>query len=200
MAIYRTIHISFWTDTKVAVDFTPKERYFYLYLLTNPHTNIAGCYEISVKQIAAETGLNRAEVERLLDRLENVHEVGVYDRETRELFIIHWHAYNWNRSPNCRKAIEANLKEIKNIYFAGKIEGLARCLGGRRRDTVTVTGTDTVTGTGTVAGTVPDTDTDTDIYSVKAAAGNFGAGAGEAFKRAKRYIEELKTEDRYDSF
>jgi hypothetical protein len=41
MAIYRTIHISFWTDTKVAVDFTPKERYFYLYLLTNPHTNIS---------------------------------------------------------------------------------------------------------------------------------------------------------------
>ena len=103
MAIYRSVHISFWTDTKIAVEFTSKERYFYLYLLTNPHTSISGCYEISVKQIAAETGLSKTEAEKLLERLVTVHKVVEYDRETKELFIIHWHAYNWNRSPNCRK-------------------------------------------------------------------------------------------------
>ena len=30
MAVYRTIHISFWTDTKVVDDFTPEDKYFYL--------------------------------------------------------------------------------------------------------------------------------------------------------------------------
>jgi hypothetical protein len=108
MAIYRSLHISFWTDTKIAVEFTPKERYFYLYLLTNPHTSITGCYEISVKQMAAETGLSKPEAQKLLDRLRSVHKVIEYDEETRELFIIRWHAYNWNRSPNCRKAIQAS--------------------------------------------------------------------------------------------
>ena len=58
MAIYRNISLSFWTDQKVEDDFTPEDKYMYLYLLTNPYTNIIGCYEISVKQISRQTGYN----------------------------------------------------------------------------------------------------------------------------------------------
>ena len=43
MAVFRTISNSFWTDSKVDDTFTPEDKYFYLYLLTNPHTNICGC-------------------------------------------------------------------------------------------------------------------------------------------------------------
>ena len=42
MAIYRNVHISFWTDAKVADEMTPEDKYFFLYLLTNPHGNILG--------------------------------------------------------------------------------------------------------------------------------------------------------------
>lgn len=42
MATYRQIYISFWSDTKVCDDFSPEDKYFYIYLLTNPHTNICG--------------------------------------------------------------------------------------------------------------------------------------------------------------
>ena len=59
MAIYRTVSMSFWTDNKVTDDFTPEDRYFYLYLFTNPHTNLCGCYEISIKQIANEMGYSK---------------------------------------------------------------------------------------------------------------------------------------------
>ena len=58
MAFYRNISINFWTDSKIDDDFTPEDKYFYLYLLTNPHTNICGCYEISMKQMERETGYN----------------------------------------------------------------------------------------------------------------------------------------------
>ena len=58
MALYRTISLSFWNDNKIVDDFTPEDRYFYLYLLTNPHTNLIGCYEISLKQMSYETGYN----------------------------------------------------------------------------------------------------------------------------------------------
>ena len=59
MAIYRNISMSFWTDTKIIDEFTPEDKYFYLYLFTNPHTNLAGCYEISMKQIVTETGYSK---------------------------------------------------------------------------------------------------------------------------------------------
>jgi predicted ArsR family transcriptional regulator len=142
LALYRALHVSFWTDTKIAVDFTPRERYFYLYLLTNPHTSISGCYEIGIKQISTEMGISKKEVERLLQRLEEEHKVIEYDRETRELYILNWHTYNWNRSPNCRKAIEAHLKDIKNTSFSERIKELLRGLEAAPRAPVTDTDDD----------------------------------------------------------
>ena len=70
MASYRNISMDFWTDSKVVDDFTPEDRYIYLYCMTNPHTNLFGCYEVSIKQIANETGYNNDSVERLLKRLD----------------------------------------------------------------------------------------------------------------------------------
>lgn len=40
MAIYRNIHTTFWTDTKIADEFTPEDKYFVLYCLTNSYTNL----------------------------------------------------------------------------------------------------------------------------------------------------------------
>ena len=31
MAIYRNVSLSFWEDIKIVDDFTPEDRYFYLY-------------------------------------------------------------------------------------------------------------------------------------------------------------------------
>ena len=59
MAIYRNVRIGFWTDTKIVDDFTPEDKYFYLYLFTNPHTNLCGCYELSFKQASVELGYDQ---------------------------------------------------------------------------------------------------------------------------------------------
>ena len=75
MARYRNVSTSFWEDNKIVDDFTPEDKYIYLYCMTNPHTNLCGCYEISLKQIAYETGYNTDSVERLLKRLDMTHEV-----------------------------------------------------------------------------------------------------------------------------
>ena len=56
MAIFRNVNMSFWTDTKVVDDYTPEDKYFMLYALTNNYTNIIGCYEISVKQMSNDLG------------------------------------------------------------------------------------------------------------------------------------------------
>ena len=87
MASYRNISMDFWTDSKVVDDFTPEDRYIYLYCMTNPHTNLCGCYEVSIKQIANETGYNNDTVERLLKRLDSAHNVIRYSAQTKELLI-----------------------------------------------------------------------------------------------------------------
>lgn len=155
MAIYRNISLSFWTDQKVEDDFTPEDKYMYLYLLTNPYTNIIGCYEISVKQISRQTGYNEEAVSRILYRLQNTHDVIRYCDESKELLVIRWSKYNWTRSEKLEKPISKAIEGIKCDQFK-KYLGTLR---DNRSDTlsipypygmdttVTVSVTDTVPGT-----------------------------------------------------
>ena len=117
MATYRTVYLSFWTDAKVDDDFTPEDKYFFLYLLTNPHTNICGCYEVTPKQMARETGYNEDSVKRLLDRMENVHGVIKYDSATKEVLIPNWGKYNWHNSPKTMAGAEKVAQHIKSEAF-----------------------------------------------------------------------------------
>ena len=156
MANYRNISINFWADSKVDDEFTPEDKYFYLYLLTNPHTNICGCYEISMKQMERETGYNTDTVTRLLNRMQDTHNVIRYCKETREVLITNWYKYNWSKSENVKKAVIAVLEHIKNSAF--KLYVMDRvCIWYRYHIEPSVT--DTVTDTVTVSETVSDTET-----------------------------------------
>lgn len=148
MATYRTVHISFWTDPKVDDDFTPEDKYFYLYLLTNPHTNICGCYEISMKQMVRETGYNEDTVKRLLNRMEYVHNVIQYDKNTKEVLVPKWGKYNWCNSPKTKEGAVKSVENIKSNRFR-KFVSDTLCIGYEYpMDTsVTVTVTDTVSDT-----------------------------------------------------
>lgn len=110
MATYRNIQMSFWTDSKIG-DFSPDEKLMYLYLMTNPHTNLCGCYEITVRQIAFETGYTTEKAAELLKRLEE-HGVIDYCNETHEVMIVNWYKYNWTTSEKLRKALEFSISKI----------------------------------------------------------------------------------------
>ena len=117
MASYRNISMDFWTDSKVVDDFTPEDRYIYLYCMTNPHTNLCGCYEVSIKQIANETGYNNDSVERLLKRLDSAHNVIRYSAQTKELLILNWCRYNWSTSEKLNKPLLGEIRKVKNDRF-----------------------------------------------------------------------------------
>lgn len=149
MATYRTVHISFWTDPKVDDDFTPEDKYFYLYLLTNPHTNICGCYEISMKQMVRETGYNEDTVKRLLNRMEYTHNVIQYDASTKEVFIPRWGKYNWFNSKDTMAGVAKVVSCIKSERFKeaivqGPLMGVYTPPQGGGGTSDTVTDTDTV--------------------------------------------------------
>lgn len=155
MAIYRNVQMSFWTDPKVLEDFTPSERLLYLFLLTGPDTNLAGCYRITAKQIAFYTGLSK--VDDLLRSLQDERKVIFYDTKTREVLIINWWKYNWTSSPKFKnsllKAITAIENESFRNYLLGKYNSIDTVSEGSDDGIDTISVPDTVT--------VLDTDTDT---------------------------------------
>ena len=172
MALYRNIHLSFWQDTKVTDDFTPEDRYFYLYLLTNPHTNLCGCYEISVKQMANEMGYDVKKVNKLIDRFSSFHNLIRYSQTVRELLIFHWSKYNWTSSEKFRKPL---LQEIQNVKTDSFREYLSKLFNGEnvKYGIDTVYGKEeygintncmdtTVTVTDSITDTVSDSEADAD--------------------------------------
>ena len=86
MGIKRIVDTSFWTDGKVD-DFSPEDKYFMLYLLTNPFTTQLGIYEISIKQVAFQLGYSVDAVKVLLDRFESKYDMIIFSKSTNEVAI-----------------------------------------------------------------------------------------------------------------
>ena len=154
MAIYRNIQISFWTDPNVTDEFTPEDKYFYLYLITNPHTNLCGCYEVSKKQVSWETGYSSDTIDRLIHRFEAVHHVIQFNAETKELLLLNWYKYNWTTSEKFRKPLQKEIESIKcerfKEYLTKAFEGDTVSIPYQYGMDTTVTDTVTVTDTNTV--------------------------------------------------
>ena len=112
-----SINTGFWTSPQVVDNFTPEDRYVYLYCITNPRTNLCGCYEVSIKTIAFETGLERYEAADILDRLQRRHGVICYDADTRELFIVNWLRNQWNSSPKWAENAQRSIRRIKSRWL-----------------------------------------------------------------------------------
>ena len=117
VAIYRNVQLSFWTDRKVEEEFTPEDKYFYLYLFTNPHTNLCGCYELGMRQASRETGYSEDTIIRLIERFETFHGVIRYSKETKEVLLLNWHKYNWTKSQDFKKGLEKQITEVKDAEF-----------------------------------------------------------------------------------
>ena len=86
MAIKRIVDASFWTDSKVD-EFSPEDKYFMLYLLTNPFTTQLGIYQISLKHVAFQLGYTPDSVKVLLERFERKYDMIRYCEETGEVAI-----------------------------------------------------------------------------------------------------------------
>lgn len=191
MAIYRNVSLTFWEDNKVVDDFTPEDRYFLLYLLTNPHTNLIGCYEVSKKQMSNELGIEKSKVEELLTRMEQVHKIIFYAEETKEILIKNWHKYNWTKSEKLLKKIESLFQYIKSNKLKKYMDEIYK------KYTVSIGypyGMDTSDSV-TVTDTVSDTDiNNNNIYSIIEE--NFGRTlAPLEFQEIKTWLEENISEE-----
>jgi len=142
MAIYRNVHLSFWEDSKIVDELTPEERYFFLYILTNPHTNLIGCYEISLKQIVNEVGYDQKDINDMLNNLEKKYNLILYSKNTKEILIKNWYKYNWTKSNKLIKPILNEIKKIKSEELKKYMVNIGYIYGIDTTDTVSDTDTD----------------------------------------------------------
>lgn len=87
MAVKRVVDTDFWNDSKVSDLFSAEDKYFMLYLLTNPHTTQLGIYELPISKAANELGYSKDSVKVLLDRFETKYELIKYNEITSEIAI-----------------------------------------------------------------------------------------------------------------
>lgn len=90
MGIKRVVDVDFWRDDKVAEEYTPEERYFFLYLLTNPNTKQCGIYHLPIRTISYETGYSVEVIRKLLDKFQNNYKNIVYSYDTNEIAILNF--------------------------------------------------------------------------------------------------------------
>lgn len=74
MAKNRMLNTKFWSDNYIS-DLDPSEKLLFLYFITNPYTNICGIYEITLKQIALDTGFDKEMVLKILNRFKEDNKI-----------------------------------------------------------------------------------------------------------------------------
>ncbi|HLR58877.1 MAG TPA: hypothetical protein VK094_00165 [Pseudogracilibacillus sp.] len=124
MAKFRMVYTEFWSDPKTIEEMTPEDKYFFLYLLTNPNTKQIGIYQITKKQMAFDMGYSMETINALLDRFLKHHELITYNEDTREIAIKNWGRFNLQRGGKpMEDCVIAELKEVKDktlINYVGK--------------------------------------------------------------------------------
>lgn len=67
--------------------FSPEDKLFMLYLMTNPHTTQLGIYSLSKKIMAFELGYSPDTISVLLDRFETKYDIICFSKETNEIAL-----------------------------------------------------------------------------------------------------------------
>ncbi|MBD8068791.1 DnaD domain-containing protein [Bacillus sp. PS06] len=123
MAKYRMVRTDFWKNPIVSEEMTPEDKYFFLYLLTNPHTTQIGIYKITKKQMAFDTGYSIETIHALMDRMIRHHQMIRYNPETREIAIKNWGKYNLHKGG--KPVMDCIFSELKEVEDTSLIEYVA---------------------------------------------------------------------------
>lgn len=109
MATQRYISTSFWDDAWVQT-LKPSEKFLYLYLMTNPLTNIAGVYKITIRRMCFDTGYDEKTINGILKKFKIDKKVYLFDDY---LIIPSWPKHQkWQVKKTIKSGIEAILKEL----------------------------------------------------------------------------------------
>jgi hypothetical protein len=108
MAKQRYINTRFWSDTYVS-NLDPIEKLLFLYLLTNERTNICGIYELPLKIMSVETGIEKEMIEKIFARFEKDNKVFY---RSGWIQLVNFTKHQDFGNPKIKKGIEMCLCQI----------------------------------------------------------------------------------------
>lgn len=169
----RLIDTELWNNEQIVEDFTSDDRYFWLYLLTNPHGNICGVMKYSPIIMGRDMGLHKDTIENLVYRFEKNYKLIVVDRDTKELLILNWYKWNWNTSEKLMQSVFNSKETIKSENIKNLVQERINKIGyGYGMDRVSIgyayptnTNTNTISNTNTKIETNTYTSNDKDSNS-----------------------------------
>lgn len=113
--VKRIISTEFWEDEKVIDNYSPEDKYFMLYLLTNPKTTSIGIYRLPKKIASFELGYTRETISVLLDRFQNKYNNIVYFEDEQEIAVLNTLKYTISKGGKpIEDMVERELKSVKN--------------------------------------------------------------------------------------
>lgn len=135
--VKRIVNTGFWEDKKVIDDFSVEDRYFMLYLLTNPHTTQLGIYELPISTISNETGYNKDVVRVLIDRFMNKYDVIKYSHKTGEIAIKNYLKHSIVKGG--KPVFDCLVKEEKQVSDKSLLTYIYKSLSNKKEvDNITV--------------------------------------------------------------
>lgn len=96
----RSVNTKFWDDPFIE-ELNTSEKLLFLYFLTNSQTNLLGIYEITLKRIAYETGINQQTVQNGLKSFERAKKIFYTDN----FIILPNFLKNQNLNANMKKGV-----------------------------------------------------------------------------------------------
>lgn len=117
MAKQRIINTRFWIDDYTS-NLDPIEKLLFLYLLTNTATEICGVYELPLKIMAVDTGIDKDMVEKILKR---------FEKDSKILYIDGWVCIiNFTKHQTKNPSVELGIKRCFSEVPSHILEAIHR--------------------------------------------------------------------------
>lgn len=121
MSKLRSINTHFWSDTYV-LDLDPTEKLLFLYLLTNEQTNMLGIYELHIRRIAFDTGIDKDMVVKIFERFTKKDKAKYLDGYVILQNFIKHQRYNGNMQTSAINSWKELPLEVRKDDFCKPIE------------------------------------------------------------------------------
>ena len=125
MAKQRIVNTKFWDDSYIA-GLTSTEKLLFLYLITNPLTNISGVYELPLKRVVFDTRIGAEKIDTTFKKFQADGKLVVADGWVGIVNFIKYQTPN----PKIRQGILSELKRApKSLTDRLSIDYQALCIG-----------------------------------------------------------------------
>ncbi len=110
MSGYRQLHTHIWSDGWF-VELEPDLKLLFIYLFSNERASICGLYELPIRTIAFETGLEREAIKQGLEVFTKADKAR-YDFEASVVWVRNMLKYQGSMSPKVQARIQADIKAV----------------------------------------------------------------------------------------